>query len=71
VNLPDHSEDVAGVDEPAVDRISLVRTRVHWKAVALNAEREAQEMRGLLTMYRVGFWICAGVWIVTLMVAVK
>ena len=66
MNLPDHSEDVAGVEEPAAadlealgvpadtdDRVAVVRTRVHWKAKALKAEREAQELRATLRKARI------------------
>lgn len=58
MNLPEQSEDVAGVDEPTAadlealgvpsdtdDRIKAVRTRVHWKARAMKAEREAHDLR--------------------------
>ncbi|MBA3837136.1 MAG: hypothetical protein C0499_05710 [Zymomonas sp.] len=58
VNAPEYSETVAGVDEPTAadlealgvpsdtdDRITVVRTRVHWKAKALATEREASELR--------------------------
>lgn len=85
MNLPDHSEDVAGVDEPAAadlealgvpadtdNRIRAVRSRVHWKARAMKAETDARLERERADTWR---WIAhvfgavAGILIIVAIVA--